>query len=178
MMNAEFYNLTQQTQAQLYYAMRAAQAELAADQPPLPPLLQIRAGYAESPAWFMVQAAEFDPEPLTVENLRVRDIYASERIVQALLELLAGEKWLDRVGNAYHLTTAGQEQIKQLRERGAKFMAPVELPWPLEKINQLEASLHDIIERSLKYTDKPGIWCLAHSRNRAPAPDSPAAAKN
>jgi hypothetical protein len=97
-MNAEFYNFLMETQGALYGAMQSVRVRPAEELEPPPIIFQIRAGLAESPGWFMVQAAEFDPEPLTVENLRVRDIYASGRIVQALLELLAGEQWLDRLG--------------------------------------------------------------------------------
>jgi hypothetical protein len=84
--------------------------------PPL--LLQLRAGFAESPGWFLVQATEFEPQPLTVANLRVRDVYGSERLVQALLELMASEGWLDRTNSEqYSLTEAGRAIIEHSRER-------------------------------------------------------------
>ncbi len=64
---------------------------------------------ANRPAWFLIQAAEFDPEPLSVARLRVRDIYASECIVTALLEVMAAERWLDRHGDDYHLRAEGRQ---------------------------------------------------------------------
>lgn len=170
-MNAEFYDFTQQTQGQLFYATRAMQAHLVAELPDMPPLLQVRMGYAESPAWFMLQAAEFDPDPLTLENLRVRDIYASERIVQALLEMLAGERWLERTGDAYHLTEQGREQLQHLRNRAIIPMTPMELPLPQAQIERLVSLLGRIIKLSMESGDQPGTWCLAHSRHRAPATD-------
>ncbi len=84
-LDAEFYDLTQDIGGAIFGAMLAAQAPAVA--PPVPPpLLQVRRGLAEAPAWYLIQAVEFDPAPLTVAGLRVRDIYASERIVAALLE--------------------------------------------------------------------------------------------
>ena len=56
----------------LYSAGGATRARSASPDEPPPALLQLRAGRAESPGWFLIQAAEFDPEPLTVENLRAR----------------------------------------------------------------------------------------------------------
>src|SRR5262245_38947063 len=99
MLNADFYDLMMATFNALFGAIAAVRTQTAASQdlPPLNPLLQLRRGLAESPAWFLVQALEFDPEPLSVANLRVRDIYASEGIVQALLELMASENWFDRI---------------------------------------------------------------------------------
>lgn len=168
-MNAEFYDFLMETQGTLYGAMQAAQVRLAEELEPPPVIFQIRAGLAESPGWFMVQAAEFDPDPLTVENLRVRDVYASERIAQALLELLAGEQWLDRLGKAYYLTEAGRAVLLRMRERQAKMFTTTEVPLSQAELLRLEALLRRIIEASLKRTHKPGTWCLAHSRNRAPA---------
>ena len=169
-LDADFYNFTQQLQGQLYGAMQSQLTEKLA---PLPILLQIRSGYAESPGWFMVQAAEFDPEPLTVANLRVRDIYASERIVQALLEMLAGERWLKRVGEAYQLTENGRSLLSQLRNRTEKVMSPKVLPLPEEELEELEQRLHQIINQSLKHEETPETWCLRYSRNRAPKSTAP-----
>ena len=109
-LNAAFYDHTQSLWQGYAVAMRDARARLPEPPPPRHPLLQLRAGLAESPGWFLVQAAEFDPEPLTVAALRVRDIYASERIVQALLELMAGEQWFDRQGEVYTLTEHGRAE--------------------------------------------------------------------
>ena len=167
--DSNLYDLTQNTQGQLYFAMQKQFSEALS---PLPPILQIRRGYAESPAWFMIQAAEFAPEPLTVHNIRVRDVYASERIVEALLELLAGERWLERVGRAYHLTTSGKNIITQLQERTVKLLTSTQLPISSELVNTLEASLRHIIEASLSQADASLTWCLSYSRNRAPSDDA------
>lgn len=169
-LDATFYNFTQQLQGQLYQAM---QAQLTETLPALPPLLQVRGGYAESPGWFMVQAAEFDPEPLTVAKLRVRDIYASERIVQALLELLAGERWLRRVGEAYALTENGRSLLTQLRSRTETVMRPKTLPMPDAELAELEQLLDDLIAQCLQHDEQPGTWCLRYSRNRAPQTTAP-----
>ena len=172
-LDGNYYNFTQQLQGRLFQAMQKMQPDLAKELGALPPMLQIRRGYAESPAWFMVQAAEFDPEPLTVANLRVRDIYASEGIVAALLEMLAGEKWLAREGRGYGLTPAGHEILKQLRGRAAKFLTPTELPLPEPDLRRLIELLHNLFNHCLDVGSPPGSWCLAHSRRRAPAADAP-----
>lgn len=77
MLNKDTYNLTQTLQGAIFQgAFNTYQASLSEDaknnQPPPHPLMQIRRGYAESPAWMMIQAKEFDPEPLTVEKLMIR----------------------------------------------------------------------------------------------------------
>ncbi|MEM7033997.1 MAG: hypothetical protein AAF629_30935 [Chloroflexota bacterium] len=168
MMNADFYNLTQLIQGNLFAAMQTCHADHVAKAEPPPPLLQIRRGYAESPGWFLIQAAEFDPEPLTVENLRIRDIYASERIVQALLEMLAGERWLERRGERYYLTTAGQALIQRLKTRTANLLSLPLPKIPQETIHTIEKDLGHIINLSIKHDSHPEAWCLIHSRNRAP----------
>src|SRR5215208_3631377 len=107
-LDAEFYDLTQDLGGAIFGAMLGAQTQ-AGTPPEPPPLLQVRRGLAEAPAWYLIQAAEFDPAPLTVASLRVRDVYASERIVAALLEMMASEKWLDRsAAGEYHLMTEGR----------------------------------------------------------------------
>jgi hypothetical protein len=102
----DFYNLSQSLAGAIFGAM-IKYMERPSDSPP--PLLQLRRGRAEAPAWFLVQALEFDPEPISVEKLRVRDIYASERIVFSLLELMASEKWLTPAGKGeFILAPAGR----------------------------------------------------------------------
>jgi len=126
----------------------------------------LRAGLAESPAWFLMQAAEFDPQPLTVERLRVRDIYASERIVAALLDLMAGEKWFDRRGDEYALRFEGRAVLERIHANRYRWLGVLELP---AAAHRLERRLADLIAASLAAPDPPGVWCLAHSRRRAPA---------
>ena len=167
MLNADFYNLTQSLWGTFAQAMGVVRArDTAAVQPP-PVIFQLRGGRAESPGWFLVQAAEFDPEPLTVANLRVRDIYASEGIVFAMLELMASEGWLDRQGNVYHWADAGREQWVKIQQRRVGWLAGVEelLPFDLRRIESL---LGQVITASTASQSPPGVWCLAHSRNRAP----------
>ena len=173
MRNAEFYNFTQQVQGALYGALFAGQSKLSEPLPALPPLLQVRGGYAESPGWFMVQASEFDPQPLTVANLRVRDIYASERIVAALLELLTGEQWLQRRGDGYSLTQPGRELLAAIRQRTLTLLDVMEALLPPDDMVRLAHLLGRIIDASLQAKTPPGTWCLAHSRHRAPAADAP-----
>jgi DNA-binding MarR family transcriptional regulator len=176
MLNADFYNLMMNTSGALFGAVAAVRTRTAAaqDLPPLNPLLQFRRGFAESPAWFLVQALEFDPEPLSVTNLRVRDIYASESLVQALLDLMASEKWFDRVNPTkqstavYALTEAGRAALETLRSDSRRIMSALE-PLSAAEISRLENLLMRLIEASLNSPEPPGVWCLAHSRHRAPA---------
>lgn len=172
-LDSQFYNFTQGLQGQLFRAMQVTQPEVAKSLEPLPPLLQVRGGYAESPGWFMIQAAEFDPEPLTVANLRIRDIYASERIVAALLEMLAGERWLAREGEAYRLTAAGRAILAKLQDRPAAFLDPPELPLPSDELGRLIDLLRRLFAGCLAMLTPSGSWCLAHSRRRAPEADAP-----
>jgi hypothetical protein len=172
-LDATFYDLTQEAAGAIFGAMLAAQRRAEAQPEPPPPLLQVRRGYAESPAWFLVQAAEFDPEPLTVENLRVRDVYASERIVAALLELMASEGWLDRdMAGLFHLTAAGRAQYQRLRPRQHALIGALEPP-PGAQAEQLASLLGRAIDAGLGSPNPPGTWCLAHSRRRAPAAEVP-----
>lgn len=171
-LDAPFYDLTQS----LWGAFAAAMGVMRArepEPPPATPLLQLRAGLAESPGWFMMQAAEFDPEPLSVERLRVRDIYASEGIVGALLELMAGEKWFDRRDGEYFLRFEGRAVLDRLHANRYRWLAGLALP---EAANRLERRFRQIIDASLAAPTPPGVWCLAYSRRRAPAESESVAA--
>ncbi|NWF68351.1 MAG: hypothetical protein HXY40_04635 [Chloroflexi bacterium] len=176
MKDAKLYNLTQETQAALYGAALAARQKqgLPPFEPPL--LLQVRRGYAESPGWFLVQAAEFDPEALTVDKLRVRHVYANQRLMQALLELMASEKWLDVVGDEYSLTAAGRAVIAATRERTRTLLADF-TPLPRAEIERLESLLRRVIESSLNCPEPPKNWSLRYSRRRAPGSAAPAVHK-
>jgi hypothetical protein len=166
----DFYNLSQSLAGAIFGAM-IKYMERPSDSPP--PLLQLRRGRAEAPAWFLVQALEFDPEPISVEKLRVRDIYASERIVFSLLELMASEKWLAPAGKGeFILAPAGRAIQDDLKARRTAALSKVELPLETAELTQLDSLLARIIESSLECDDPPDNWCLYHSRNRAPARDA------
>jgi Helix-turn-helix family len=171
MSNSEFYELTQAFQGAI------AQAGMALLPEPLPAsdnvLFQLRRGYAESPAWFLVQAQEFDPEPLSVGRLRRRAVWSSERIVVALLDLMVSEKWLDRLGDDYYLTDGGRGMIQGLVERRHKIFAPLLSRLPEAEIAPLERLMRRVLDASLTAQPSPGTWCLVHSRHHAPAEDSP-----
>ncbi len=173
MLDAHFYDLIQSLWGTLAGAMAAVR--LPEPPPPPHPLLQVQAGQAESPAWFLIQAAEFDPEPLSVARLRVRDIYAAERIVAALLEVMAAERWLDRRGDDYHLRAEGRAVLDRIRANRTRRLSALALPD--EPLTRLERALREVIDRGLAAGDPPGTWSLAHSRRRAPADDAPAAEK-
>lgn len=173
MKNAQLYDLTQEVQGALVSAALAQRTQKGLppfDPPPL--LMQVRRGYAESPGWYLVQAAEFEPEPLTVGKLRVRDIYASEKLVRALLEMMASEKWLDAVGDDYHLTEAGRAILERSRQRTRDVLTDFE-PIGHAEIARLEMLVRRVVETSLICPEPPGTWSLVHSRNRAPAQDAP-----
>ncbi|MEM7126179.1 MAG: hypothetical protein AAF702_07620 [Chloroflexota bacterium] len=170
-LNSEFYFQLEASAGPFYQAMgKIAQSQ--AEQPPRHPLLQVQSGRAESPAWYLVQAAEFDPEPLSVKTLRVRDIYASPAIAQGILEMLAAERWLDRRGGAYHLTDLGRTVTTELLTRSQSLLAQVDVPAHIDLI-RLESLLRSVIDASLGCKTPPGNWCLAHSRNRAPSDEEP-----
>ena len=170
-LNAAFYDDIQNTAVPFYRAMTAVQQQR--EQPDPLPLLEVRRGRAESPAWYMIQAAEFDPEPLTVAKLRVRDIYASETMALALLEMLASETWLDRRGDEYYLTEEGRTVMNRLKTRAANLLQGVAPPEQID-VARLEGLLRRVIEASLACPTPPGNWCLAYSRRRASGDEAPA----
>ncbi len=169
----DFYNLSQTLQGSIYGALFRLRQK-SGDQPAPPsPLLQVQGGYAESPAWYLVQAMEFDPEPLTVANVRVRDIYASERIVAAILDLLTAAGMLDRtLDGAYYLTESGREMAESLFARSAEPLSNLNAQLTTD-VDRLAALLGRIVESWLRDGDRDS-WSLAHSRNRAPAADAAA----
>ena len=165
--NAALYDLFMEAGGAIYAALAAA--------PPrrVPMLLQLRAGLAESPGWFLVQASEFAPEPLTVDLLRVRDIYASEQIVAALLELMASEGWLERDGaGRYTLAQPGRDLLAARHASRAAVLGETLLLPPTE-LARLHTLLEKLIDASLGSPSPPGTWCLAHSRRRAPPAGAP-----
>ncbi len=165
-LETEWYDLLEEVAGAFYNALSTIRVRLN-ETAPLAPLLAVRSGYAESPGWFMVQAAEFEPEPLTGQNLRVRDTYAAERLAQALLDLMASEKWFDRnARQEYALTDAGREMLDKIfaRRRGwLEQLRPEE--WVRVEIVETEKTLRALIDASLTTEH---TWCLAHSRRRAP----------
>lgn len=172
MLDAAFYDLIQEAGGAVFQAMTTARAQSSEPIEPRPPILQLRAGRAESPGWFLAQALEFAPEPLTVPKLRVRDVYGSERLVGALLEIMASEQWLDRRDEEYSLTAEGRAARARLRDPLRRTLAEIQL-LPQEDLAQLVSLLDRLIQASLASPTPPGTWCLAHSRNRAPADDAP-----
>ena len=172
-LDARFYDLIQSLWGGFAQAMRQHGTATSAV-PPL--LLQLRGGRAESPGWFMVQAAEFDPEPLTVAGLRVRDIYAAERMVQALLDLMLSEMWLDLTDEGYVLTEQGREVMGRMQGRTA-VLSQIPLPLAERDVAWLEQTMRLLLEASLQADEPPDTWCLAHSRRRAPAVTASAAEK-
>lgn len=172
-----FYDETQNLQGVLWQAAAALRNRVLQDEPPAPPpvIMQMRRGYAESPAWMMVQAMEFEPEPLSVGRFRVRAVYASERIAAALLELLATEGWLDYLGNGdYVLTPAGQQVTQRMRQRTVEWLSGLEAH--LTDLAGLEQLWGRIIANCMA-TEADGPWCLRYSRRRAPADSAAAAVK-
>ena len=137
------------------------------NQPERPPLLNIRRGYAESVAWMMVQLFEFDPEPLTVEKFRIRAVYSAPRLSQSLLELIASEKWANRIGEDYSLTDEGHALLSNLDKQRNTIFANFE-PLPADDLSKLVDMSQRIIQASLDSGDEQVTWCLRHSNKRKP----------
>lgn len=181
MLNQTLYNLTQQLQGAIFQgAFQAYQASLddegKANQPTPHPLMQIKRGYAESPGWMMVQAQEFHPEPLTVENLVIRATYSSPRLIRALLDLMTSEGWLDRTGEIYSLTAQGhgiaQQGVLRIKNILSHYAS-----LPSAELNRLADLFQTIIDASLTHKDIPSDWCLRYSRRRAPDENASAVEK-
>jgi hypothetical protein len=118
MLDEALYNLMMETQAAIFAAASAGLTSTGGTGESPPTLLQVNAGRAESPSWFLIQAAEFDPEPLTVASLRVRDVYGAPRLVRALLDLMASARWLAHDGcDAYALADPGRAILRRSGER-------------------------------------------------------------
>ncbi|MEP7293480.1 MAG: hypothetical protein ABI835_16970 [Chloroflexota bacterium] len=165
--NAAFYDFTQQLQGtMLQAALRLTPRDPAAPAPPL--LLQLRQGFAESPAWLLVQAAEFEPEPLSVERLRLRAIWSSEPIMTALLDLMVAEKWLDRRGADYYLLPAGDVLKHRLIGRPQQLIEPLETITGTLDLNRLEKLMKRVLDAMSDCPTPPGDWCLRYSRRRTP----------
>lgn len=166
-LNSQFYNLSQSLAGALYRA-GAAIARQNDEQPPLTsPLLQLRGGYAESPGWYLIQALEFDPEPLTVDLLRIRDTYAAPILVAALLELMASEGWFDKRPAGYGLTARGRDAITSRIRAGGRHLQQVEQQLGPTAAAPLEQTLSRLNAAALAAPTPPGTWCLRHSRRRA-----------
>lgn len=170
--DANLYNLTQQVQGTMFQAGQKQYLASLNDEEreqfsARPVLLQVRAGYAESIGWMLVQLLEFDPEALTVENFRKRAEYSAPRLSQALLELIVSEQWADRIGEEYRFTDAGRSFMKQLMDRRSQMFANFE-PLPLTELEQLLAMSNRIIESSLQRGDDKATWCLRYSQKRNP----------
>jgi DNA-binding MarR family transcriptional regulator len=174
MFNSAFYDLSQNLQGALYQAAMNWWTQSGQEAPTASnnPLLAARRGYAESSNWFMVQAAEFAPDPLSVTALRQRAVWSSPSIVAALLELLASEGWFDRIGDQYHLTDEGRAIVSALVERRIKLITPLESNLPAELTSQVEALMRRVIELSLNSPTPPGKWSLEHSVRRSPPADA------
>lgn len=111
----------------------------------------------------MVQAAEFDPEPLTVRAVRVRDTYASESLVCALLELMASEMWFDRrAREEYALTEKGRAMLSAIFARRRGWLERLEVRGA--QVDALAQTLRALIDASC--ATEPA-WCVRHSRRRA-----------
>lgn len=173
MLNAELYELMMETSGAVFHGMQVIRKRSGTPPPSLPDLLKLRAGFAESPAWFLVQALEFDPEPLTVELLRVRDVYGSPRIVRALLDLMTSEGWLSRDGEErYWLTEAGRAVLVCVRDHPRHLLAQL-TPLAPQMASYLVALFDRLIRASLHTATPAGNWCLRHSRHRAPEGSAP-----
>jgi hypothetical protein len=172
-LDASFYELLMETFGSLHGALGAQRLRYGEPAELPPPLLHVKGAYAESPSWYLVQAAEFDPEPLTVENLRVRDAYAHPRIVQAMVDVMAGERLLDHDGHGhYALGAEGQRILRRNRVRQRELLVGL-APLPDDQVAWLASALDRIISASLAAPAPPGTWCLVHSRRRAPGGDAP-----
>ena len=176
-LDSDFYDLTQNAPGYAFFAgfIRYNAMLSDDDRAQIPPLshtlFQLRRGLAESPGWLLTQAEEFDPEPMTVDKLRVRAIWSSESIIGAVLGLMASEKWLDRRGDGYHLTATGREMI-EARQRFRATAGSYFDGMGDDDLERTATLMRRVVDASLEAEDPPGAWCLRYSRRRAPAENS------
>jgi hypothetical protein len=95
-------------------------------------------------------------------------------MVAALLTIMASEQWFDRRGDDYHLRAEGRAVLDRIHVNRYRWLGALDLP---EAGYRLERRFRDLLNLSLAAGDPPGVWCLAHSRNRAPDEDSSIAPK-
>jgi len=170
-MDSQLYDRTQAVQGALFQAALKARELTEKDPlPQAPPLFQVKRGYAEAPAWMLVQAMEFDPDPITVENLRRRAVWSAPRMIRALLDVMASEKWLIRTGEQYVLGDAGREIINSRMTLTHDLLNKLT---PLDSVPELAELMESIIAACLG--SDLDTWCLAHSRNVSPPEDASAA---
>ncbi len=167
------YDLTQATQGAIFGGLFAWRKQKGMPPPqPLHPLLAIQPGRAESPAWWLVQAVEFDPEPLTVTKLRRRAVYTAPRMAQALLDLMMAADWFDRSQTGeYALTPTGKELAEKMLSRSLPALSEID-GMLNANTGRLAELMEDIVSIWLADTERDS-WCLAHSRRRALANDAP-----
>lgn len=171
MFNKDLYNLSQQVQGAIFQgAFTQFQQSMTDDerakQAPPHALLQLRRGYAESPAWLLVQMFEFDPEALTVEKFRIRAVYSAPDLILGMFELMASEGWLERTGNSYRLTEDGRAIWQGMVQRRHAMMTAYQHTTGND-LEHLTSLMNRIVDASLGHPDVPSTWCLGYSRRRA-----------
>ena len=172
MFDKDFYNLSQQVQGAIFQGAFTRYNQTLSDEeranPPTPhALLQLQRGYAESPGWLLVQMIEFDPEPITVEKFRIRAVYSAPDLISGLLEIMASEKWLERIGDAYCLTEAGRQIWNEMVQRRHTILLTLQKNTAGIELQRLEVLMRRVIDASLVHPEIPSTWCLDYSRRRA-----------
>lgn len=121
--------------------------------------------------WLLV-ANYLDPEPVSVQVLRIRAPYTSENLFAERLVNAAAKGYLTPATEGYYLLTergkAATRQITRAAYDRLTQLTPV-LP---AKLAKLDGILQRLVAASLNATEPPGKWCLLHSTRTAPGADA------
>ncbi len=119
---------------------------------------------------FLLVVKIFEPDPITVERLRVRAPYASPKLYAERLANTAAAGFLRPVGrHGYVLTEKGNQVINKSIQVIYGRLAQWTL-LPAERLARLVTRLWKLVEASLAASEPPGHWCIAHSRKLDPGP--------
>ncbi len=121
----------------------------------------------------LLTAKIFEPEPITIERLRVRNPYASPKLYTERLSNAAVRGFLRPVEqDGFLLTEKGERAIRSAILAIYGCLTQMS-PLPAKKLGWLAALLWKLVEASLAAPEPPGHWCLAHSRIMDPGLEAP-----
>ncbi len=116
----------------------------------------------------LLAAKTFEPDPVTVERLRVRAPYTSPKLYAEQLANAAAAGFLRPVeADSYILTVKADQAITASFQTISDCLARWS-PLPAKQLARLAALLWKLVEASLAVPEPPVHWCLAHSRRLDP----------
>ena len=126
-------------------------------------------------AFGLIQAAWFDPEPISTKIIRRRSPYAAPSNWDEPLAKLADKGLLSSDGDGdYYLTDNGRSTLNRFLDTFRGFLATVETDLDLDRLATL---LGRVVNACLNVPEPPGTWATQNSHTLMPAEDASALAK-